>query len=202
MTTIVVIGPPSAGKGTRIEKTKEVVNNVVSISTGKLLRERGVDVSNGELVSDEMIMDILSEKLNSLEAEYVFLDGVPRNIPQAEKMKEQGIQIDKVIYLPISAEEAVERILSRKICSNPNCQETFTEGKSNFKPPKVKGICDKCGSHLINRSDDNEETIKRRLEVYYEYTEPVITWFENERIPVIKVTGEDNISCFIKAVTD
>ena len=136
------------------------------------------------------------EKLDSVKADIVILDGVPRNLTQAEKMKEYGIKIDCIVYLPISEDEAVKRAANRLVCSNPSCQAGYT--LSDFKPPKKKGICDKCGSPLTKRPDDNEETVRQRLRIYEEKTLPLLQFYQSD---TVTVTIEDgSFDRFIEAI--
>lgn len=202
MTTIVVFGPPGAGKGTRIAKAKEDIafEKVVSISTGNILRKNKIDVSNGKLIPDAVIIQFLQNELKKIDADIVILDGVPRTVKQAKMMKEKGIKIDRVIYLPLSEEEAVRRAKNRLVCSNANCQEGFT--KDSFKHPKVEGICDKCGSKLTVRSDDNEETVRKRLQIYHDSTEPVLEWFRSKKIEIRTIEENDSQDDFLFALLD
>ena len=199
-TNVVVIGPPGAGKGTRISQAKAVIPNMVSISTGNLLREKGIDVSSGDLVSDDIIMKLLQEKLSEIKADIIIFDGVPRTVGQAELMKKYEINVDCVVSLPLSEEVAVERAEDRIVCSNTACQESYT--LSSFKSPKKKGICDKCGSELIKRSDDNAETAKKRLQIYHKQTEPLLEYYKSEGIPVRVVFPNDKNAIFIHSLID
>jgi len=199
-TIVVVIGPPGAGKGTRISKAKEVIPNMVSISTGNLLREKGVDVSSGELIPDDIIMQLLQEKLSETKAEIIILDGVPRTVGQAELMKKYEINIDCVVLLPLSEDVAIKRAEDRIVCSNTACQESYT--LSNFKAPRKKGVCDKCGAELIKRSDDNAEIARKRLQIYHEQTEPLLKYYKSDGIPVRVVFPCDNNSIFFHSLID
>ena len=198
MTTVVVIGAPGAGKGTRIEKAKELIPGLVSISTGNLIRKRGIDTSSGGLIPDDVIMGILSEELATLEAETVIFDGVPRNVEQADLMKKYGIQIDLVVELTLSEEVAIERALDRLFC--PNCTATYT--RSDFKPPAVEGICDCCNEKLTQRPDDNPETVSERMRVYREKTMPVLDWYKSEGVPIKQVNSENDVLDFVEALKD
>lgn len=198
MTTVVVIGAPGAGKGTRIEKAKEMIPGLVSISTGNLIRKRGIDTSSGALISNDVIMEILSDELRALEADIVIFDGVPRNVQQAELMKKYGIDIDLVIELTISEKVAIDRALDRMIC--PKCSKTYT--KSNFMPPIHPGVCDICGVELTQRPDDNPETVSERMRIYREKTLPVLDWYKSEGVTIKTVDSERDSIDFIKALTD
>lgn len=198
MTTVVVIGAPGAGKGTRIEKAKEMISGLVSISTGNLIRKRGIDTSSGALISDDIIMEILSEELKALEANIVIFDGVPRNVQQAELMKKYGVNVDLVIELTISEKVAIDRALDRLVC--PKCSKTYT--KSDFMPPITPGICDICDAKLIQRPDDNPETVSERMRIYRKKTLPVLDWYKSEGVTIKTVDSEKDSIDFIKALTD
>lgn len=198
MTTVVVIGAPGAGKGTRIEKAKEMIPGLVSISTGNLIRKRGIDTSSGALISNDVIMEILSDELRALEADIVIFDGVPRNVQQAELMKKYGIDIDLVIELTISEKVAIDRALDRMIC--PKCSKTYT--KSDFMPPIHPGVCDICDVELTQRPDDNPETVSERMRIYREKTLPVLDWYKSEGVTIKTVDSEKDSLDFIKALTD
>lgn len=197
---IVVVGPPGAGKGTRIEEAKKVIPNLESISTGNVLRKNKIDVSSGKLIPDAVIMELLKKELKTVKADIVIFDGVPRTVPQAEAMMKSGIEVDFVIYLPISEEVAIKRAMDRLVCSNPECQLPYTKG--DFNPPKVEGICDECGSKLVTRSDDNEETIKERHRIYREKTEPLLEWWKAHDIPIKTVDADSSMDLFIEALLE
>ena len=135
MAMIIVMGPPGSGKGTRIREAS--YGSLISISMGEILRERGIDTSSGNLVSDKVVMSILRDAVNSVNAETIIFDGIPRTITQAEMLEQIGIKVDKLIVLQLSEEEAVKRALSRYHC--PNCG---TEYNTEFRPPKVANKCD------------------------------------------------------------
>lgn len=198
MATIVVIGPPGAGKGTRIADAKEKVSGIETISTGALLRKSGIDTSSGALIDDDIVMSLLQNKINSIKSDIIILDGVPRTLNQAMMMEKYGIEVDHVIYLPIEEEEAVRRAMNRLIC--PNCQEGYT--KDDFKPSKIEGICDKCGSSLTQRSDDTPETVKRRLKIYQTETKPILDWYKAQGITIITVNTETDNNVFIDALVE
>jgi len=195
-TNIVVIGAPGAGKGTRIEEAKRVIPGLVSISTGDLIRRRGIDTSSGGLIQADQVIAILREELYNIKEKIVVFDGVPRTVEQAVLMEKYGIEIDYVIHLTLKEEVAIQRALDRLIC--PKCTETYT--KSNFKPSKVQGICDKCGAKLTRRLDDNAETISKRMHVYRKETEPVLNWYKSKNIPIITVDSEEEPSVFVEVL--
>ena len=110
----------------------------------------------------------------------IILDGFPRNVSQAEELERQGVKVDKIIYIKISQEEAVKRAVNRLIC--PKCQATYT--KTAYKPPKEEGICDLCGAELTQRADDNEETVRKRFEIFEEFTLPVLDFYKSRDIKI------------------
>lgn len=200
-TVIVVMGPNGCGKGYRISKAKEVIPNLVSISTGKLIREAGIDTSNGGLVDDEIVIGLLKRALDAIEDDdaTIILDGVPRTIEQAELIKQAGIKIDRVISLILPVSDALKRASDRLVCSNVSCQETYT--RSHFNAPKKAGICDKCGCALTTRKDDEPETVLKRFKIYREETHPLVVYYGSENVPVISLdSDEDKINDFITAV--
>ena len=194
MAIIVVMGPPGAGKGTRIKAAS--YGSLISISTGEVLRRRGFDTSSGNLVSDEIVMNILKDEISAVGAEIIILDGVPRNISQAEMLDQVGIKVDKAIVLQLSEEEAVKRALSRYHC--PNCGAEYN---TEFRPPKVANKCDHCFHSLVQRDDDKEDVIRHRMQVYEEKTAPLVEWYKSKGIPVIEIAStEDKIEYFVEEV--
>nr|WP_072536887.1 adenylate kinase [Anaerococcus mediterraneensis] len=187
---IILLGPPGAGKGTlssKILKNKDAVQ----IATGDIFRynisnetELGMKAKSfmdkGDLVPDELTIDLVwdaFDKLDKKEGQIVLFDGFPRNMLQAkaldEGMKERNTEIYKVIYFDVDEEILIDRITGRRVC--PDCGATFHI--QNHKPEK-EGICDRCGSKLIQRNDDNEETVKNRIEVYNSHTKPLMDYYE------------------------
>ena len=187
---IVLLGPPGAGKGTQAAILTDHYK-VLHLATGDLLREEVAKVSElglkakgymekGELVPDELVIDMVINKLNSPEAEKGFiLDGFPRNVAQAEafgkRLVEKIINLDSVIYLETSEDIIVKRLSGRRICRA--CGAVYHVVNI---PPKVKGVCDKCGGELYQRKDDTIETIKNRLEVYNQQTAALIDYYKKE----------------------
>ena len=183
---IIMLGAPGTGKGTiGNELCKKY--NLVHLATGDIFRDEikretelgkkaNEYISKGELVPDEITIAMVEGKLDRLEN--VLLDGFPRTIPQAEALdkylKENNKEITAVINLKVPDEDIIKRTSSRVICSNKECGASFN---TIFMPPKVEGICDVCGSPLIKRKDDEPETIKERLNVYYKNTEPLIEYY-------------------------
>lgn len=190
-----MLGPPGSGKGTRAAMLKERLG-VPAISTGTILRAEiaaGTDIgkkadgliSRGELVPDDVILDIVGKRFKQPDCEKGFiLDGFPRTVAQAQALKDKGIEIDAVVELVISDEEIINRMSGRRICKK--CDAAFhVEGK----PPKVVDICDECGGELYIRADDAPETVKHRLENYHKSTEPLLVFYE-DLLRKVDSTGE------------
>ena len=176
---LILLGAPGAGKGTQAEVLcKEL--SIPTISTGNILRAAIKDgtptglkaksfMDAGQLVPDEVIIGIITERLAQDDCRNGFiLDGVPRTIAQAEALEKAGIQFDHVISIEISDETIVERMAGRRVCEH--CGATY---HLVAVPPKTPGVCDKCGGKLIQRHDDEPETVLARLEVYHKETEPL-----------------------------
>ena len=176
---LILLGAPGAGKGTQADILSRKLN-IPTISTGNMLRaaisngskvglEAKSYMDKGALVPDSVIIGIVKERLAESDCANGFiLDGMPRTIPQAEALRDNGIDFDAVVSLEISDDEIVERMSGRRVC--PKCGATF-HVVSN--PPKTEGVCDVCGEALIIRPDDAPETVRARLETYHEQTEPL-----------------------------
>lgn len=191
---IVMLGAPGSGKGTAA-KILAKKTGLPHISTGDMFREQikketelgklaNSYISNGKLVPDEVTIDIVKDRLNWEDAENgVILDGFPRTEIQAkaldEILKQKGKEITIVPELVIPDKIIIERILNRATCSNKECGAIYN---IKFKPPKVEGICDICGSKLVTRTDDNEETIKNRLEVYRKNSKDLIGFYKEKGV--------------------
>ena len=189
---IILLGPPGAGKGTVANKLK-ATDGSVHISTGDILRnnvKNGTDLGKkakeymdkGELVPDQLIMDMMEVRLQEADcAKGFMLDGFPRTIPQADALGKLldkiKIKLDAAINLDIPRDVVLDRLTTRRTCNNPSCQ-TIYNVKTN--PPKVEGKCDKCGSPVIQRSDETKEAILNRLEVYNRQTSPLIEYYANK----------------------
>lgn len=189
MMNIIFIAPPAAGKGTQ-SSLLEKKYSYKHISTGDLLREEikkktefGAEIekiiSKGELVSDEIITKLLKNELNNIKHQKFILDGYPRNIAQAETLteifKELNIDDYKAIYLDLDEDTAMKRALGRIVCSN--CGASYNTYFKNLMPQE-NGICDKCHHKLIQRSDDNEETMRTRFRTYLELTNPLLDYYK------------------------
>lgn len=183
---LILLGAPGAGKGTQAEILSKLLS-IPTISTGNILRAAVAEgtpvglkakalMDEGKLVSDDVIMGILRERLQKDDCKNGYiLDGVPRTIPQAEAMKEMGIEVDCALSIDVDDEVIVKRMSGRRTCSK--CSNTF-HVLSN--PPKQEGICDFCGGELTIRKDDEPETVKARLKTYHINTEPLKAFYEKE----------------------
>ena len=216
---IIMLGAPGTGKGTVAGiLSKEL--NIPQISTGDIFRkniseqtELGKTAKNymdkGNLVPDEITINMVKNRLEEPDVENgAILDGFPRTIPQAEALKEmlleKGRKIDVVLNLTTPKEEIIERITTRRVCSNSDCKTVYNV---KLDPPKVEGICDKCGSKLITRADDTVEAIEVRLENYFKLTNPLKDYYEKEGIlknemvsKSINKMGKDVAEEFLKEV--
>jgi adenylate kinase len=187
---ILLVGAPGAGKGTQAKRLAEEYD-VPHITTGDALRankdmetEHGTPreyMEAGELVPDEVVNEIVVEALE--DADGFVLDGYPRNLAQAEFLSERT-DLDAVIYLDVSEAELVDRLTGRRVCSE--CGATY---HVEFNPPAEPGVCDECGAELVQRDDDTEETVRERLRVYEENTEPVIEHYREDGV-LREVDGE------------
>ena len=176
---LILLGPPGAGKGTQGEILHQKLG-IPTISTGNMLRAAmkagtplGQQVKQcmeeGKLVEDSLIIGIVKERLAQPDcANGYILDGVPRTIGQAEALEEAGILLDSVVSLEISDDEIIQRMGGRRVCRTCGASYHLVS-----IPPKTAGICDRCGSELVQRDDDKPETVKYRLEVYHKETEPL-----------------------------
>ena len=192
MKSIIFIAPPAAGKGTQ-SKLVSAKYNIPHISTGDLLRsvinsgsELGksikAEIDKGNLVSDELILDLLKTRLNQDDTKNGYiLDGFPRNLNQAKEydnlLKSLNKELGYVILLDLDKETAKNRITGRLSCKT--CGSVYNEYIEESKP-KNKGLCDKCNTELSKRTDDNEETFEERYNTYLKETEPLINYYENK----------------------
>ena len=191
---IIMLGAPGTGKGTIAGILSENLG-IPQISTGDIFRKNikeGTElgkladsyISKGQLVPDEVTVKIVEDRLNQPDAKNgVILDGFPRTIVQADRLKEilkdKGEKVDITINLETPEEEIIERIVNRRVCSNQECKAVYNVV---LHPPKVEGKCDKCGSDLITRKDDKVETVKSRLEQYFTATSPLVEYYKKEGI--------------------
>ena len=192
---LILLGPPGAGKGTQANiLSKEL--GIPQISTGDMLRaaikaatplgaaaKKVMDA--GQLVSDEVIIDLVRERLKKPDcrAGYLF-DGFPRTLPQAEALKQAGIPIDYVLEIDVPDEEIITRLSGRRV--HPGSGRVY---HLKFNPPKAQGKDDVTGEPLVLRDDDKEETVRRRLEVYRKQTRPLIEYYQKEPVKYRKISG-------------
>lgn len=195
----IFLGPPGVGKGTQAQRLSAHLG-IPKISTGDILRdavlnktELGVKAKShmdaGKLVPDELVIGIVRERIKQKDCSKGFiLDGFPRTRTQAESLEEilgeEGVGIDRVLNFELDDEALVGRLSGRRSC--PDCQAVY---HVEFHPPKKTGHCDRCGGGLIQRSDDQPETIRKRLEVYKTQTRPLIQYYE-ERGAIARVFGD------------
>ena len=199
---IILLGAPGAGKGTQAVNIARKLN-LTHIASGDLFRqalEQGTKLGTqaksymekGELVPDGITTQMVLERLSAPDSEAgVILDGFPRNLEQAEALDEalagQNKAIDKVVSIKVPAEELLRRLSGRWVCRH--CQAVYNIIES---PPKVRGKCDKCGGELYQRPDDTAETVKKRLEVYFVQTAPLIDYYR-QRGKLLEIDGEGSV---------
>lgn len=183
---LILLGAPGAGKGTQAAVISERLN-IPQISTGNIIREAlksgtemGLKAKSfmdaGQLVPDDVVIGIIKERLKNDDCKDGFiLDGFPRTIPQAEALDNMGIIIDKVIDIEVPDETIIARLSGRRVCEKCGRPYHITDLK-----PKVDGICDFCTGALIQRKDDQIETVKNRLDIYHAETEPLIEYYEKQ----------------------
>ncbi len=181
---LILLGAPGAGKGTQAEVICDHLQ-IPAISTGNILREaiaNGTEIGlkaksymdNGELVPDEVVIAILKDRISKDDCQNGFiLDGFPRTVPQAEALDAMGVRIDKVIDIEVADEKIMQRLSGRRVCEK--CGASY---HIDYKPTEQEGICNKCGGNTVQRKDDHPDTIKARLGVYHDQTEPLKGYYE------------------------
>ncbi|HBC26375.1 MAG TPA: adenylate kinase [Ruminococcaceae bacterium] len=196
---LILLGAPGAGKGTQAENICERLS-IPAISTGNIIREAlksGTEmgkqaksyVDSGKLVPDEVVIGIIQERLAHGDCRNGFvLDGFPRTIPQAEALDRMGIRIDRVVDLEVDDDVIVSRMSGRRVCES--CGATY---HLKYKLPAKEGVCDKCGGTLVQRRDDLPDTVKERLKVYHEQTEPLKSYYAKQGKLFI-VEGEEDVA--------
>lgn len=199
---LLIMGPPGAGKGTQAEMlVKEL--NITHISTGDMFRaaiKEGTEMGKkakeymdrGELVPDEVVVGMVKDRLQKPDCQNGFLlDGFPRTLAQAEALDEtlqsMGIQLDGVINITVPRDKLMARLTGRRVCRN--CGATY---HILFNPPQVEGKCNTCGGELYQRSDDNEEAVANRLDVYEAQTRPLIEYYAQKGL-LININGDQEI---------
>ncbi len=208
---LILLGAPGAGKGT-VAKMLTALDGSVQISTGDILRgavQAGTDLGKeakgymdrGDLVPDSLIMGIMEGRLQEDDCKKGFLlDGFPRTIPQAEALtellKKLGIKLDMAVDIDVPRDVILDRLCTRRTCENGACQAIYNV-KSN--PPKKEGICDKCGSPVVQRADETEEAISHRLETYNQKTAPLIGFYKKAGlVKTVTGTSSDAVVAAIK----
>ena len=192
---LIMLGAQGTGKGT-VAGLISKETGLPQISTGDIFRKNisektplGMEadkyISKGDLVPDEVTVPMVEDRLTWEDAKNgAILDGFPRTIEQAEKLDEmlskKGNKVDLVVNLVTPREELIDRMLTRRVCTNQECKTTYN---TKLNPPKVEGICDKCGSPLKQREDDSDpEAINRRLEIYEEKTSPLVEYYDKKGV--------------------
>lgn len=211
---IILLGAPGAGKGT-VANLLSAYDGSVQISTGDILRAAVKDgtelgkeakgyMDRGDLVPDSLIMKMMEERLQDEDCDKGFiLDGFPRTIPQAEELGKLldrlGIKLDLVANLEVPKDVILDRLTTRRTCSNPDCQAIYNI-KSN--PPTEDGRCRICGSPVIQREDETEEAIMNRLETYNEKTAPLISFYQNEGLleNILSLNSQETVEKIKKAL--
>lgn len=207
MKNIIFIAPPTAGKGTQSTMLKESFG-YNHLSTGDMLREVvssgtdfGLQVKNiidrGELVSDDIIINLINNKLAKIDGKPFILDGFPRTLNQAKSLDNMLDKDYEVIYLDLTEEKAIERILGRLTCS---CGKSYNLNVDNLKP-KVEGICDGCGKELVKRNDDNVDSFKVRYKTFLDNTKPLMEYYEDKN-KLHKINVNRNVEDIFKDIVD
>lgn len=208
---LILLGPPGAGKGTQAEYIVEKYG-VPHISTGDIFRKNikeGTELGNrakafmdkGELVPDSLVVELVADRLKQDDCKEGFLlDGFPRTVVQAEALdeilEEMSISLNAVVNIIVNPEVLVSRAVGRRICKN--CGATYHVENNK---PAVEGVCDKCGGELYQRSDDVEETVKNRINVYMNETMPLISYY-NAQGKLVDIQGEQNINDVFTDIVD
>jgi adenylate kinase len=197
---LILLGPPGVGKGTQAVRLADQIR-AAHVSTGDLLRiarREGTELGaraqtymdSGELVPDELILDLVGEHLAGLAPDvHVLFDGFPRTTAQATGLRavleELGREVDLVVVFEAPDETLVKRLSGRRSC--PECGAVYNV---HFNPPRVEGECDRCGGQLIHRTDDEPDTVRRRLQVYQEQTAPLVSHYEAESARLERIRAD------------
>ena len=205
MNIVILLGAPGSGKGTIAGNLASQDSNLKHVSSGDLLRgaiAAGTPAGNeakqymdkGQLVPNELIATMIKDVIASTQGDVtMLLDGFPRNVAQAEVLEKTGAPIRSVVLVDVPDSIIQDRIAGRRTC--PKCKAGY---HVTGLPPKKEGICDKCGSELVIRKDDNPETVKDRLVVYHRETEPLIAFYEKKGL-LRRIDGNQGIENNAKA---
>ncbi|MDT3699746.1 MAG: adenylate kinase [Thermincola sp.] len=206
---LMIMGPPGAGKGTQAERLVKDLD-ITHISTGDMFRaaiKEGTEMGNkakeymdkGQLVPDEVVVGMVKDRLSQPDcAKGFLLDGFPRTLPQADALSNtlasMGIKLDGVINIEVPRERLMARLTGRRVCKA--CGASF---HVLFNVPQKNGVCDSCGGELYQRSDDNEETVSNRLDVYEAQTQPLIDYYQKKGV-LININGDQDIDLVLKDI--
>jgi len=208
---IILLGPPGAGKGTQAERVVKE-RQLAYIATGDMLRNAVKAASalgrkakqfmdQGQLVPDELVVEIVKERLQDPDcAKGALLDGFPRTVSQAifleQVLPTVGFGIDRVLSIEVDEKELIERLTGRRVCSD--CGASY---HLKFKPPQVRNVCDQCGGDLFQRDDDTLETVEERLQVYKKQTEPLVEFYQDKKL-LDRIDGNLDIDQVYKQIDE
>ena len=196
---LILLGAPGAGKGTQAEVISEHLH-IPTISTGNIIREAlksgtamGLKakefIEAGKLVPDDVVIGIIQDRLAQPDCQHGFiLDGFPRTIPQAEALDCMGVVIDRVIDIEVDDDVIAQRVSGRRVCQG--CGASY---HVDYKQPAQEGVCDRCGDTLVQRKDDHPDTVKERLQVYLEQTEPLKHYYSQQG-KLYVVEGQEEVA--------
>ena len=200
---VILLGPPGVGKGTQAVRLAGSLH-CAHVSTGDLLRAARRDgtelgaraqsfMDSGELVPDELILDLVSEHLDAIDSHrHILFDGFPRTMEQAvglrTVLKDADRAVDVVVLFEAPDETLVKRLSGRRSC--PDCGSVYN---AHYRPPDLQGTCDRCGGDLVHREDDKPGTVQRRLRVYQEQTAPLISFYEGDKPPLTRVRADRDV---------